>query len=217
MAARRRSVPASTPSCNELTSSGEVVLPVMYASASAPTSTPSPVPSQNSKLVVHADALARMTFELSLRNVCGQAERLERDVKALVMCTQQDKDFQQENTKRLGSLMKEIFSVKIQMKKAEAGQDAAKVDHEKLQRELVETRDQFKKEMVDVKTIVEGLLTQLDQFPAAEDAHEEVRPRPPSPPRMETRAMLRAKMQRANEALDRTGKLFLARPSLNVS
>lgn len=72
-----------------------------------------------SSLLEKADAVARMTLELNMRAVSNQAERLEQDVKSLVLSTSEDRLFRQVHERRMEDIYKEITAVKHRMEEVE--------------------------------------------------------------------------------------------------
>ena len=104
-----------------------------------------------------ADALARMTFELKIRSVGAQAERVEKDLRALVNCTSQDKEFRQEHERRLQEVWREVLAVKARVAEVEDGQDEVKVNIESCQMETQKTIEQFRGEMGEIRELVEAL------------------------------------------------------------
>lgn len=120
---------------------------------------------QGQKLAVRAESLASMTFELNVRTISHQNQRLQRDITALVNATQNDKEFREKNEGRLQEVFKEIQSVKHHMDKVDEDQRGVKVSQEELQKcqaETVVVVEEFRKEMSDLKTVLEGLSKQLD-------------------------------------------------------
>ncbi|KAF7545537.1 hypothetical protein G7Z17_g9092 [Cylindrodendrum hubeiense] len=156
------------------------------------TATPLTVPTHDSNLFDRADALAKMTFELNLRAVCGHADRLERDVRKLVVCTEQDKEFRYDNEKRMVEMMREIQSVRTQMARATHSQVDIKSGFERQQQEMAEIIDGFRREMVDLRGFIDSVSSQLDQFSSPDDIDKDIQVPPASSRGMETRAMRRA-------------------------
>ncbi|KAI5466373.1 hypothetical protein BGZ63DRAFT_400753 [Mariannaea sp. PMI_226] len=138
------------------------------SAASLTTSIPS------SKLLDQADALAKMTFELNLRTVGGHAERLERDIQALVLQTKNDKEFQRENHKRFADMMAEIQSVKAHMATVKGGQEHVEGSFEQLQRETTCLMEGFREELKCVKGGLDEMLSQLEQLATLEDVRDEI-------------------------------------------
>lgn len=66
-------------------------------------------------LSAQAEALARMTFEMNLRTVGRQSERLERELRSLVQKTSNNEAFRAQHEARLQDLWKEILAVKAHL------------------------------------------------------------------------------------------------------
>ncbi|KAH7171092.1 hypothetical protein EDB81DRAFT_865048 [Dactylonectria macrodidyma] len=152
-------------------------------------------PTKNATLLNQADALASMTFELSLRAIGGLAERLEREVRKLVLRTEQDTEFRHNNEKRLTDIMREIQSVKMHMAAATAGQVDLEGSFERQQKETAKVMDGFRKEVLDLKGLMDSVSSQLDQFPSLDDINKDIVVPHTSSRVMETRAMRRASRQ----------------------
>ncbi|KFA60649.1 hypothetical protein S40285_07336 [Stachybotrys chlorohalonatus IBT 40285] len=165
MASRHRSNPSSDPYARDHLSI------LTLASSFAPT------PADGSRLLSQADALARMTLELNLRQVGLQASRLEEDIKALVQCTGEDRRFRAEHEGRVNEIWREILAVKARMADVNGGQETlgtVKEDVERYQyemegcqRETARMIEHFKQEMAGFREMCYSLATQLDQFQAA--------------------------------------------------
>ncbi|KAH7163204.1 hypothetical protein B0J13DRAFT_601749 [Dactylonectria estremocensis] len=187
---RRRSVPPGiAPSYDESLTMGDLQALVTSSSSSAL----SPH-TKNVTLLNQADALARMTIELNLRAVCGLAERLEREVRKLVLRTEQDTEFRHNNEKRLTDMMCEIQSVKMHMAATMTGQVNLEGGFKKQQKETAKVMDGFRREVLELKGFMDGLSSQLDQFPNFDDINKDIVV-PHTSSRMETRAMRRASKQ----------------------
>lgn len=132
---------------------------------------PSSSTSQGSKLAARAEALAKMTFELNMRAVNAQTDRLSRDVQALVQSTGEDKEFREKHESRLQNLWQEILAVKHQMTNVDGeGQKQAsdiKADFEKCQLETKSLISEFQCEIQDLRKLVDELSKQLDELPAS--------------------------------------------------
>lgn len=100
-----------------------------------------------------------MTLELNLRAVTNQAERLERDVKTLVLSTADDKAFRAANEARMESIYREITAVKQRM-------EEHKTDRTDLKQLVDETVDGMRTEMVNMKTSLEDLSELLNTLPS---------------------------------------------------
>ncbi|KAF7546933.1 hypothetical protein G7046_g9163 [Stylonectria norvegica] len=199
MLQRRRSVPSgptSTP-----TTASQPQLPTPPITTNPPTLTTSsshtsqaPVPA--SRLLAQADALAKMTFELNLRALGTKTDRLETDLRKLVNCTQDDKNFRQEHAQRLEDMMREIMAVKTHMAGLQSDCVDVKGGLERQQvqvSEVKEVAEGFRRDVGDIRQLVEGLVERLNSLPRGEDAQDSNTMQHVSPPGVETRAMLRAK------------------------
>ncbi|KPM38920.1 hypothetical protein AK830_g7626 [Neonectria ditissima] len=195
---RQRSVPLGVTPNHDPSSPTNVETQALTATSSMGSVTK---PRQSTKLLAQADALAKMTFELNLRAVCSHAERLEREVRTLVSYTEHDKEFRRENESRLAAMMHEIQTVKAHMAKVDDTQEDVK-GLETQQRQATEVLDGFKKEMSDLKGLIGGLSSQLDQFQSPGDLKEEPQPPPVASRCMETRAMRRANKRAETQARD---------------
>ncbi|PNY20405.1 Uncharacterized protein TCAP_07420 [Tolypocladium capitatum] len=205
MKQRRRSVPSGTvPSSKGALSDAVVVSPSSSSpSAQAPGSKQA---TANTRLLAQADALARMTFELNLRAVSAQAERLEQEIGALVARTSQDKTFRQEHEQRIMDVWREILSVKARMGDVDSTQEDIKVGFDRCRREAAEFRAQLRQEMGDLKGLVDGVASQLDTLPTAAGLHEEPMAGVSQPRQMETRARARARANAQASAQRRIGR-----------
>ncbi|CAM1506782.1 Fc.00g064230.m01.CDS01 [Cosmosporella sp. VM-42] len=187
MAERRRSVPSGTTSMNPPAITIADTTPLTSSSSS-----PLAAPTHSAKLFAQADYLAKMTYELSLRAVSSKAEHLERDIHKLVRCTEDNKQFRIENEERLNNINREIMAVKSHMSAVEKGQNGVKADYEEQRRLTMEVIGGFRREMVELKGLMDGLISHLDQLPTIEDIRNETQTQQASP-RVETRAASRAK------------------------
>ncbi|KAK7427729.1 hypothetical protein QQZ08_005835 [Neonectria magnoliae] len=185
---RRRSVPPGVTPNHNLSPTNDDVQALTATSSTSPLT----APKHPSKLLAQADALAKMTFELNLRAVCSHAERLEREVRTLVSYTEHDKEFRCENESRLAAMMHEIQAVKTHVAKVENTQENVRGGLEDQQRRATEALDGFKKEISDLRRLIDGLSSQLNQFKTSDDNREAPRPPPTTSRCMETRAMRRA-------------------------
>ncbi|KAF4984169.1 hypothetical protein FZEAL_567 [Fusarium zealandicum] len=207
---RRRSVPARaarflppSPPPSQVTNLKPTQDVVGYSSSSASTSTSAGDPlGQASKLMSQADALAKMTFELNLRAVSAHAQRLECDVQKLVHCTAEDQGYRRENEGRLTKMMHEIQTVKSLMAKLEGRQAVTQADVERLQRDMSETTSALNGNFQDIRDQLSLLSRRIDLGSSAgsDKNNDQISPAPPvlPAPRMETRAMLRKRVQEDN-------------------
>lgn len=167
-------------------------------------------PTRSSKLVEQADALAKMTFELNLRAVCGHAKRLERDLRTLVAKTEQDNDFKNEYQKRLVEMMAEIQSVKTHITTVQGGQQDVTGGFDKLQRETSQFVELFQDEIRGIKGGLSEIFNQLDQCATIDDVRDEIYSASltDAETRAKTQARLRAMQQdikpRVEEAINST-------------
>ncbi|KAK7424862.1 hypothetical protein QQX98_000137 [Neonectria punicea] len=188
MQKRRRSVPAEVTPNHILSPTNDDAQTLTTTSSTSSLA----APTHPSKLLAQADALAKMTFELNLRAVCSHAERLEREVRTLVSYTEHDKEFRRENESRLAAMMHEIQAVKTHVAKVENTQEDVRGGLEDQQRRATDVLDGFKKEMSDLRRLIDGFSSQLNQFETSDDTRESPRPPPTTSRCMETRAMRRA-------------------------
>lgn len=171
MTQRRRSVPARPlPACSPgapvVSSDTLIVAPT--SSSSTPTLAQQPY-AAGSGLLARAEALAKMTVELNLRAVSAQAERLEQELRDLVACTGQDKEFRRVHEQRVTDVWREIVAVRTQMDQCRHRQADFKVESERCRREMDDLRRQVLREVSDLRTLVDAVTTQLDSFPATVD------------------------------------------------
>ncbi|POR36431.1 Uncharacterized protein TPAR_03376 [Tolypocladium paradoxum] len=196
MKQRRRSVPPGTsPSSGQKGTLSDAV--IVSPSSSSPSVQPanSKQPSANNRLLAQADALAKMTFELNLRAVSAQAERLEQEIGALVARTSQDKEFRQEHEQRIMDVWREILSVKARMDGVNDTQEDIKVGFDRCQREAAEFKQQLRQEMSDLKGLVDGVASQLDSLPTSAEVEEQLMGGAAQTQQIETRATTRARAQ----------------------
>lgn len=185
MKTRGRSVPAtasqseppSRPSTTTTTlipssSSSSSISPIPINGPLAPTSR-----NNNSRLLSHADALARMTVELNVRAVSAQTERLEKSLGALVACTKEDKAFRETHDARLQSMCREILAVKQRMEEIQGpewnkGGGGRTTDAEGGggQKEVDESIEQLRREMGELRGLVSDISSALDKLPTAAEA-----------------------------------------------
>lgn len=184
-ARRRQSVPSgSAPASQQATPDN--------TSTDTSRSDPQSLQARPSKLLAQANALAKMTHELNLRAVNTQAERLERDVRELVRCTEKDKEFRLENEERLSTMTNEIVTVKEHMRKMTESNKGLVSDYHMQQQLTSDLVDGFRHEMEEFKSLFDALSNQLDLIPTMNDIRNETQTQCASP-RMETRALARAR------------------------
>ncbi|KAF4988326.1 hypothetical protein FGRMN_9834 [Fusarium graminum] len=202
---RRRSVPAGTgaplsppPSQNSSNWPTARTTPGIIPSISC-----SPIPSlpenakdERTKLFKQAEALASMNFELSLRAVSSLANRLEQDVRMLVLRTVDDQEFRRRNEERMTTMMQEIQAVKAHMVQFEGNEPATRADIVKLQQEINNTTLGWNKQLEDAKVKVDDISSRIHQGPDTIVVKTKD-PEPDTPPTsgVETRAMRRARAQ----------------------
>lgn len=174
MLVRRLSLPPPEAASIEPSSS-----PSALTDLSSPPSNGSPPCQPNSqptKLLSRAEVLAKMTFELNLRAVSQQTDRLQRDMQALVQSTAEDKEFRAQNETRLEKLWQEMLAVKQHMSKVEHVQtdnSQLATDFEKCQRETQALVDEFRTEIGELKVLIVGLSKHVDELPGATEARNE--------------------------------------------
>ncbi|KAI9171537.1 hypothetical protein HJFPF1_01023 [Paramyrothecium foliicola] len=188
---RHLSVPSTTPPATQRDSLAS------QASAMAPNPSQSTQGSSyTSQLHVQADALARMTFELNIRAVGAQADRLERDLKQLIACTAENKDFQTKHEERLSKMWQEILAVKTRMAEVGDTQEHCKVDQKSCQVQMDRVFKQFESETTDLRLLVESAMTQIDQLQASKRTlPNAITPDNTQRSGVETRAMAKAKAE----------------------
>ncbi|XP_044724745.1 uncharacterized protein HRG_02641 [Hirsutella rhossiliensis] len=170
MAQRRRSVPAGplpTRSPGAAIVSSDMVIVAPTSSSSTPTAAQQqPRAAADPGLLARADALAKMTVELNLRAVSAQAERLEQELRELVVCTGQDKEFRRAHEQRVTDVWREIVAVRTQMDQCRDRQADFKVEFERCRRETDDLRQQVRREVSGLRDLIDAMASQLDSFPA---------------------------------------------------
>ncbi|OAA82160.1 hypothetical protein LEL_01705 [Akanthomyces lecanii RCEF 1005] len=121
-----------------------------------------------SRLAAQADALAKMTLEMNLRSVSKQADRLERELRALVRSTAQDEAFRAQHESRLQDMWKEILAVKAHVARDDNRRDTKNLADEECRRETRRVMDQMRSEVAGVREMVSGLASTLAEMPSAE-------------------------------------------------
>ncbi|KAK7226527.1 hypothetical protein V2G26_014530 [Clonostachys chloroleuca] len=114
-----------------------------------------------------------MTFELSIRQVSAQTDRLQRDLQKLVHSTSHDKEFREQHEVRLQKLWQEMLAVKQHMSQVDGGQKGAeelRADFEKCQEETKSLISDFQHEIKELRKLFDGLSRQLDQLPTLADS-----------------------------------------------
>lgn len=206
MVARRRSVPSGAVSSVQNTTLPDTTNPF-----------PTPAPSQQQPaaqiplLRSQADTLARMTFELNLRTVNVQADRLERDVRALKVATAHDKEFRGNFDVRLQAMRHEIAAVKKRMEEVQGEQGDARADFERCQAETAVTRKMFKQEVSELKDLVESISSQMDQLPTMAEINEGLLDGTSRSTDTEARALIRAQRWAAQTSHQDSGERPLIR------
>lgn len=140
-------------------------LPTAVAAAAA-----SPSPVQNQRLIARAESLARMTFELNIRSVSHQTDRLQRELATLIRATEDDKEYRKQNEARLQELFQELVVLRHYMGKVEDDRKTVQVsqdEYEKCQSETLAMVEEFRGEVRDLKELVEGLSKHMEGFPSA--------------------------------------------------
>lgn len=119
-----------------------------------------------SRLVAQADALARMTLELNLRAVSSQANRMEKQLRKLVLATADDAEFRRQNEARMSAMWREIVAVR---QRAGEQKDIAFLDAETCRRETEKVVRGIRDEVGELKELVAGISTLVDGLPSAEE------------------------------------------------
>lgn len=138
-----------------------------------PTHQTSSAPASSAQLLTQADALARMTYELNMRSVSKQAERLESDLQALVLSTGEDVRFRKEHERRVQDLWKELIAVKAHMASLDGSQVDIRAEYESCQRHLSEWAEMLRNELGNIKGLLNSIHVQLDQLPGPDDGERE--------------------------------------------
>jgi chromosome segregation ATPase len=146
-----------------------------------------------SQLIAQADALARMTFELNIRSVAAQADRLEQDLRQLVVRTAQDEEFREKNEHRLNEIWHEILAVKTRMSEVHDGQQQLQTNAETRGKLVADLLERYGKEMAELRDMFNTMNEQLDRLQASKDLLYNAEPGRFERPGVETRAMTRQK------------------------
>lgn len=207
MKQRRRSVPPGTiPTSGQKGVLSDAVIASPSSSSPSVQLPNSTQPGSNNRLLAQADALAKMTFELNLRAVSAQAERLEKEIGALVARTSQDTEFRKEHEQRIMDVWREILSVKARVDGVNETHEDIKVGLDRCQREAAEFQKQLRLEMGDLKGLVDGVASQLDSLPTSAEVDDELMGGVAQTQQIETRAVTRAKAHAQTPAQRRSGK-----------
>lgn len=138
-----------------------------------------------SSLLEKADAVARMTLELNMRAVSIQAERLEQEVKSLVLSTSEDRLFRQVYERRMEDMYKEITAVKHRMEEVEQISPVElEQTRQNAERAVQDLRDEMmtmKDSMQDLSQMLKGLPTFLPPPPP-----QQLSPPPSQPTRSQS-------------------------------
>lgn len=181
MGARQRSVPARTSRTNNAGhKSSRNSRAVVSTSPSIVSTLPTPPQNvcissksdtgTNSRSEQLPDALARMTTELNIRAVGAQANRLEQDLRSLVECTSQDKEFRQNHERCLEAMWREILAVQMRMGEV---QGTSRADHENCQRQITHLINELKEEMNYIKHLFGTMSSLLGRFPTTAGTNPE--------------------------------------------
>jgi hypothetical protein len=164
MVSTRRKVlpPHNTRSTNPSKSLAEVAPTKAYGSF---TSTSDQDSTNASMLFSRAEALARMTYEMNLRTLEGQVKSLEKDVRAIVQETAEDKKFRTENEARLSKLWQEMLVVRQQMTKVEEPQGNEHTEFETCQKETQELIKGFRDELTQLKAFLDDISKHVECLP----------------------------------------------------
>ena len=130
------------------------------------TTTSAATTSGPSKLIAHADALARMTLELNLRAVSNQANRMEKELKTLVLATANDAKFRAENEDRMKDMWREIVAVRQRMSEQKS---LAFLDAETCKREIEKAVGDVRAEVEALKGVVGGISKAVASLPSAKE------------------------------------------------
>ncbi|KAH7328658.1 hypothetical protein B0I35DRAFT_473339 [Stachybotrys elegans] len=170
MSLRRKSVPLQAP----LPELGQPRLTSCLLPSPAPSQAPPsaasgpPGASSGDGLINQANALAWMTFELNIRSIGLQANQLEKDIKALVICTERDKEFRAENEKRLREVWREVVVVQEHLATVRSCQSSLEADMGRLGLEFAAMRRLLEHEVTELKRGFEHSTAQLAMLSSEE-------------------------------------------------
>ncbi|KFH44991.1 hypothetical protein ACRE_041800 [Hapsidospora chrysogenum ATCC 11550] len=160
---RRKALPPhSTPPTNSSKSLAEVGPTKPYDSFTSASDQDS---TKASVLFSRAEALARMTYEMNIRTLEGQVKSLEKDVRAVVQETAEDKKFRTENEARLSKLWQEMLVVRQQMAKVEETQGNEHAEFEACQKETQELVKSFRDELTQLKAFLDDISKHMECLP----------------------------------------------------
>jgi hypothetical protein len=118
-----------------------------------------------------------MTLELNLRAVSNQANRMEKELKTLVLATANDAKFRAENEGRMKEMWREIVAVRQLMSEQK---DLAFLDAETCKREMENAVGEVRNEVEVLRGVVGGISKAVAGLPSAEEVKrlvgEEKRP-----------------------------------------
>ncbi|KOS16825.1 hypothetical protein ESCO_004752 [Escovopsis weberi] len=126
--------------------------------------------SDSKHILAQADAIARMTIELNLRAVAAQADRLERELKALVECTARDRAFRDKHEQRLEDMWREMLAVKQRMGEFQARSAA---DVERCRAQTARAMDLLRGEAGRLRALVDDVGGALDRLSAGDSSQGE--------------------------------------------
>jgi chromosome segregation ATPase len=116
-----------------------------------------------------------MTFELNIRAINHQTDKLQRDVETLVRSTAEDREFREKHEERLKKLWQEMLAIKQHMTRVgDEQRDTAGIqtDLEKCRTEASAVIDEFRNEIGGLKTLMDGISKQMGQLPTTNDTPE---------------------------------------------
>lgn len=144
-----------------------------------------------------------MTLMLQVRALADQASKLEKDLELLNQRTSGNEQFQRDHAARIKTMENEIRRIKEQGAEVEdSGTGVTKDELEKYQRLVEETRDSYRKEVLDLRRSIDEMSSQLDQLSQGKDATivlDQVFMPPTPVKQMETRSMARKRQFIANQ------------------
>ena len=129
-------------------------------------------PPNRPKLVAQAEALARMTLELSVRAVTQHAERLQKALDKVSTRADVAAGFAAAHQDRIEKMGVEIKAVKDHIENLKDHRENQDKDDEQLRRDVATGLASFRSELNDIKRTVASAAVQLDKMPnkAAADA-----------------------------------------------
>lgn len=141
----------------------------LLSSSPLSTNRASQITRSTNKHEAKVQALMSMTFELSLRNLNVHVQRLESDVRRLVIKTDVDQNFRRENEATLAKYMLELEAVKLKLAEYGDKPSVTRADIDKLQQEMAQEAGKWKAEVDDIRAQLDALRDQNQQFNAQRD------------------------------------------------